>query len=209
MRSDALAPANHHEMNIESTLAPDEHAADAPLTTRPVTAWHAFVIGVAFVIAYVLLAWIARFYLVRPFSITPWNPAAGLALAFLLVFGIRYWPALAVASIATTLLLRGIPGVEYQQLLAPLALTAGYVAMAALLRGPLRFRLAFDRPSEIIKLVLVAAVGTLLIALVYVALFRSISSIGSMTFHDYRSIVLRFWIGHLIGIAINTPFCCC
>jgi two-component system sensor kinase FixL len=169
---------------------------------RLATMERALVIGAGFVVLYILLAWITRFYLVRPFAITPWNPAAGLALAFLLVFGIRYWPALAAAAIATSLLLRGIPPAPYTQLLAPVTLTAGYVAMAALLRGPLHFRLAFDRPREIVKLAAVATAGTLLLALAYVAVLRTV---GSMTEQDFKYIALRFWIGHLIGIVINTP----
>ncbi len=172
----------------------------APARLSPAS--RAFVIGAAFVLFYVLLAWLARFYMVRPFAITPWNPSGGLALAFLLAFGLRYWPALAIAATTTSLLLRGIPAAPYTQLLAPLVLTTGYIAMAALLLGPLKLRLAFDRPREIVKLCAVAAIGTLLIALAYVGVFRSI---GSMTAQDYNQIVLRFWIGHLIGIVINTP----
>ncbi len=162
----------------------------------------AFVIGTSFVVLYVVLAWIARFYMLRPFAITPWNPSAGLSLAFLLVFGIRYWPALAIATISTSLLLRGMPAAPYTQLLAPLTLTVGYMAMAALLRGPLQFRLSFDRLSEIVKLAAVAAVGTLLMAAAYIAVFRAI---GTMTEQEFGYIALRFWIGHLIGIVINTP----
>ena len=162
----------------------------------------AFAVGLTFVVLYILLAWLARFYMVRPFAITPWNPASGLALALLLAYGVRYWPALAAAAVSTSLLLRGIPEPPFTQLLAPLFLTIGYVTMAAVLLGPLKLRLAFDRPREIVKLCAVAAVGTLLIAIAYVAAFRSI---GTMSTQDYQQIVLRFWIGHLIGIVINTP----
>ena len=159
-------------------------------------------IGTGFVVLYVLLAWLARTYMARPFAITPWNPAGGFALALLLVFGIRYWPALGIASLLTSLLLRGIPQPPYTQLLAPLTLTLGYVAMAAILRGPLQFRLAFDRPAEIVKLVGVAVAGTFVMAIAYVAVFRAT---GRMAEQEFSHIVLRFWIGHLIGIVINTP----
>jgi hypothetical protein len=80
-------------------------------------------IGAGFVVLYVLLAWLARTYMARPFAITPWNPAGGFALALLLVFGIRYWPALGIASLLTSLLLRGIPQPPYTQLLAPVSYT--------------------------------------------------------------------------------------
>jgi two-component system sensor kinase FixL len=164
--------------------------------------WRAFAIGAAFVLIYVALAWLTRFYMVRPFSITPWNPSAGFALAFLLVCGIRYWPALAVAALTSALLLRGLPEPPYTQLLGPLSLTAGYVAMAAVLSGPLRFRIAFDRLGEIVKLAATAAIGTLLIALAYSAVLNLRES---LTTPDSQAVFLRFWIGHLIGVVINTP----
>jgi two-component system sensor kinase FixL len=182
-------------MNVSALRQPLFASATSP-------AVRALAISATFVVLYILFAWLARFYMVRPFAITPWNPASGLALAFLLAYGVRYWPALAVAAIGTSLLLRGIPEPPFTQLLAPLFLTVGYAAMAVILLGPLKLRLAFDRPREIVKLCAVAALGTLLIAVAYVAAFRSI---GTMSTQDYQQIVLRFWIGHLIGIVINTP----
>lgn len=176
--------------------------ADTNAILRLPSVYRALLIGASFVVLYVLLAWIARFYMVRPFAITPWSPSAGLSLAFLLIFGIRYWPALAIATLVTSLLLRGMPTAPYTQLLAPVILTVGYVSMAALLRGPLGFRLDFDRIREIVKLAAVSALGTLLMAIAYVAVFRAV---GSMTEQDFKYIALRFWIGHLIGIVINTP----
>ena len=166
------------------------------------TPWRAFAIGAAFIVIYVALAWLTRFYMVRPFAITPWNPSAGFALAFLLVCGIRYWPALAIAALTSALLLRGLPQPPYTPLLGPLSLTAGYVAMAAVLSGPLRFRIAFDRLGEIIKLAATAAIGTLLISLAYTAVLNLRET---LTAPDSHAILLRFWIGHLIGIVINTP----
>lgn len=172
--------------------------------TLPQLYWdhRTLLIGAGFVILYVLMACISRFYMVRPFAITPWNPAAGLALALLLIGGIRYWPAMAIAAFITSLLLRGIPPPPYTQLLAPLTLTLGYVAMAAILRGPLQFKPSFDRPAEIVKLICVAGAITFLMAIVYVAIFQAA---GSMKEQEFSQISLRFWIGHLIGIVINTP----
>ena len=159
-------------------------------------------IGGGFVLLYVLLSWLAHTTMTRPFAIAPWHPAGGIALALLLVFGIRYWPALGIAALSTALMLRDIPPFPYTPLLAPMILTLGYVVMAAILRGPLQFRLAFDHPAEIAKLVGVATAITFVMAVAYVAVFRGT---GGMPEQEFRPIVLRFWIGHLIGIVINTP----
>ncbi|HEV8520010.1 MAG TPA: ATP-binding protein [Burkholderiales bacterium] len=168
----------------------------------PLTKARAFAIAAAFVVCYLLLAWIARHYLIRPFAITAWNPNAGFSLALLLVFGLRFWPAIFVASCLASLLARGIPAPPFFQLLGPVAIAAGYVGMAALLRGPLGFRIEFNRLRDVSMLVAVAAIGTLLIAIAFVSVFRINDAMSAPVF---GRLVLRFWIGHLIGIVINTP----
>src|SRR5258706_7820817 len=102
-------------------------------------------IAAAFIGIYIFLDWATYLYAIRPFAITTWNPAAGLALAFLLVFGIRRWPALAIAAFAADVLVRGVPPPHlFFEPLGVGIITAGYVGMVAVLRGPLGFRNEFD-----------------------------------------------------------------
>jgi PAS domain S-box-containing protein len=159
-------------------------------------------IATIFIACYVLIGWATRSYMVRPFGITPWNPTAGLALALLLVFGVRFWPALAVATCISNLMARGIPAAPYLQLLIPVAITAGYAGMAGILRGPLGFRLEFDRLRDVLSLVAVTAAGTLLIAIVYVTVIDLDNPLPAV---EYQHTIFRSWIGHLVGIVINTP----
>lgn len=160
-------------------------------------------IAAAFVIIYVCLDWATYLYAIRPFAITTWNPAAGLALAFLLVFGIRQWPALALAVFAADSLVRGMmpPHMPFEPVGVGL-ITFGYVGMAALLRGPLNFRNQFDHLRDIALLITVAAAGSLLLAIAYVTLFRFQDLVLA---HDFQRAVVHFWIGDLIGIVTTTP----
>ena len=162
----------------------------------------ALCIALAFILVYVLLGWGARYYIVRPFEIVAWNPSAGLGLALLLICGLRYWPALAVASFATSLVVRGIPPPPYLQLLGPCIITAGYVAMAALLRGSIQFRGTLSHLRDLWKLLAVAAVGTLLMAIAFIGVYRFG---GLMNADDFWRFTSRFWIGHLLGVVIGTP----
>jgi len=105
----------------------------------PLTKARALAIAAAFVVCYLLLAWVARHYLVRPFAITAWKSqhwiltgAAARVRSALLARDL-------VASCVASVLARGIPAPPFLQLLGPVAITAGYVGMAALLRGPLAF----------------------------------------------------------------------
>ena len=162
----------------------------------------ALAVAAAFVAAYVVLDWATYLYAIRPFAITTWNPSAGLALALLLVFGIRLWPALAVAAFVADVLVRGVPPAPFFELLAACVITAGYVAMAALLRGPLGFRNEFDHLRDMAMLIVVSAVGTLFIALAYVTVFR----IGELVpAREFQPAVIQFWIGNLVGIMTTTP----
>ncbi len=173
----------------------------APLP-HPLPARRALIVATAFVAIYVVLDWATYLYAIRPFAITTWNPSAGLALALLLVFGIRLWPALAVAAFVADVLVRGVPPAPFFELLAACVITAGYVAMAALLRGRLGFRNEFDHLRDMATLIVVSAIGSLFIAIAYVTVYH----IGKLVpAHEFQPAVIRFWIGDLVGIVTTTP----
>ena len=174
--------------------------AAVPVGPDTLPARRALAIAAIFIVCYVALALATRAYLVRPFGITPWNPSAGLALALLLVFGTRFWPALAIATCIANLMIRGFPPPPFIQRLLPLTVTVAYAGMAALLRGPLGFRLEFDRLRDVLALITVAAVGTLLVAVTFVSIINLANPIA-----DINHTMMRSWIGHLLGILINAP----
>src|SRR3970040_1151140 len=78
---------------------------------HPLPARRALGIAAAFIACYVFLDWATYVYPIRPFAITLWHPAAGVALALLLVFGLRMWPAVAIAAFMAGIMVRGIPPV--------------------------------------------------------------------------------------------------
>ncbi len=160
-------------------------------------------IAAAFIGVYVFLDWATYLYAIRPFAITTWNPSAGLALAFLLVFGVRLWPALAIAAFAADALVRGAPQPHF--IFEPLGvciITAGYVGMVAALRGRLGFRNEFDHLRDMAVLIVVSAVGSLLLAIAYVTLYRFEDLVLA---HEFERAVIQFWIGDLVGIVTTTP----
>ena len=159
-------------------------------------------LGAAFVACYVFLDWATYIYPIRPFAITPWNPPAGLGLALLLVYGLRWWPALAAAVLLADVLVRGIPPLPVFGPLAAGVLTVGYVALAAALRGPLGFRSELEHVRDVAMLAVASALGTLLIAVAYVSIFRVGDTLPS---YQYLPAVIRFWIGDLIGVLTTTP----
>jgi hypothetical protein len=57
--------------------------------------------------SYLLLDWLSYVQPVLKLGITPWNPPAGLTLAYLLVFGPRWFGVTAVAALLSDVLVRG------------------------------------------------------------------------------------------------------
>ena len=169
---------------------------------HPLPARRALGVAAVFIVCYVFLDWATYVYPIRPFAITLWHPPAGLALALLLVFGMRMWPAIAIAIFMADILVRGVPPLPLLEPLATCVITVGYATMAALLRGPLGFCNEFDHLRDVSVLIIVSAFGTLLIAALYVSVYR----IGDLVpEQDFQRAAIRFWIGDWIGIVSTAP----
>lgn len=155
----------------------------------------------AYVVVYVFLDWVSYIYPVRPLAITPWNPPPGLSLVLLFVAGLRAWPALLAAAFLADLLVREIPASPLYLLVAAALVTAGYTAIAAILRR-LRFDPGFSRLRDLFWLAMVTVPAALVIALLYVGLFEIV---GVVRDEEFVASVLRFWIGDTIGIMVTVP----
>lgn len=152
--------------------------------------------------AYIALDWVSYVYALRPFNITPWNPPPGLSLALLLVYGLRWSPALFVASLAAEFAVRGVSAPLGFSVLSSLLVAIGYAALAWALLRIARFDPRFERLRDVTWFSAFAAIGTLALALAYVWLVLAGGFIATGRLPDY---VLRFWIGDMIGIIVTTP----
>lgn len=155
-----------------------------------------------YLVLYVLLDWISYIHPVLPVGITPWNPPPGLSLAFLLLFGLRNWPALFIAAFLAEVMVRDIPAALPWLIASSFALGACYAVMAALLTDKGRLGENFDSLGDLTRLLAVILPGTLIAALCYVALF---TAAGLVTGAGFFANVLRFWVGDAIGVMVVTP----
>ncbi len=160
-----------------------------------------FAIAVGYVVVYVLLDWLSYIQPVLKLGITPWNPTAGLTLALLRVRGARWAPATALAVFVAEELVRDAPAAW------PVLLAAS--AWIACLYGVLASVLArwspsphLDTPSGATRLIVSAAVATLLVAVGYVMLFVATSRLPMKL---ATGAVARYWVGDLNGILTLTP----
>jgi len=152
--------------------------------------------------AYIALDWVSYVYALRPFNITPWNPPPGISLALLLVYGLRWSPALFVASLASEFAVRGVSAPLGFSTLSSALVAIGYTALAWALLRVARFDPRFERLRDVTWFSAFVAIGTLAVALAYVGLVFAEGYIPAGRLPDY---VLRFWIGDMIGIIVTTP----
>ena len=161
----------------------------------------AFILA-GYIAAYVALDWVSYIHPLGPFAITPWNPPPGLSLAALLVYGLRFAPALFVAGLAAELIVRGWPASLAHTVLATAIVAAGYTAAAAVLRVRVRIDPTLAGVRDAVWFAGVVALSTLLIAAGYVAVY---AAAGQIAGEDFVRATLQFWVGDAIGILVTTP----
>lgn len=135
-------------------------------------------------------------------AVTPIWPSAGIAVAALLVLGLRAWPAVAVGAFITNFIVLGNGALAA-------AIAAGdtleSVIAAALTMRIARGRSAFERGPDIFRFTFVAAlVAPLVAALIGTVALRLADDIAP---GETWRIWLTWWLGDATGIALHTPLC--
>ncbi len=158
-------------------------------------------IGALYVVAYVALDALSFVQPMLKLGITPWNPDAGLTLAFLLMRGWRQAPWAAVAAMAAEVIVHHAPG-------PPLALVC-VSTLVAVGYGALAFQLAhrgFDQTLASRRAALELSIGSALAALAiasgYAAAF--VTS-GILPLNAAADAISRNWVGDLNGVLTLTP----
>lgn len=157
----------------------------------------------AYLLAYVWLDWVSYIHPVAPYAITVWNPPPGVSLALLFAFGLRYCPALFVASALAEVIVRHAGASIWETAAYAAILAAGYTGIAAFLLKPKRFDPSFNSLRDLVIFITAVGAGAMLVAACYVAAHVLA---GRFSWGEFPGHVLHFWVGDVIGIAITTPF---
>src|SRR5277367_7153844 len=86
--------------------------------------------GIGYVVSYVALDAVSYVQPLLKLGITPWNPDAGLTLAFLLLRGWRQAPWTAAAALLAEHLVRGAPAPPFTLICASVVIAVGYGTLA-------------------------------------------------------------------------------
>src|SRR5437870_12956255 len=132
-------------------------------------------------------------------SASPVWPPAGIALAALLLFGYRAWPAIFVGAFLVNVTTAGSPATSF-------AIASGNT-LEALVGAWLVNRFAggrdvFDRPQRVFRFALAAAISTVVSPVFGVT---SLALAGFADWTSYGAIWLTWWLGDATGDLVFTP----
>ncbi|HXF66118.1 MAG TPA: MASE1 domain-containing protein, partial [Burkholderiales bacterium] len=150
---------------------------------------------------YIVLDWASYFDPVGPFNITPWSPPPALAIAWMLLAGMRYAPAVFFSIFVAEVLVRDAPGGYSITLLTALTLATGYAGIAWALRALLPDGV-LRSTRQLTQFAGVVVAGTGVIGLAFVGTLEIAGLIPAISFLDAWS---RFWIGDAVGVLVTGP----
>ncbi|MGE0736652.1 MAG: MASE1 domain-containing protein [Alphaproteobacteria bacterium] len=158
--------------------------------------------GAAFVLLYLGVDWVSFVYPIAGFAITPWNPAAGLSLATLLLIGPAAAPLVFAGALLADIVVRGFP-VPSIAVVIGCAVVAVFYCLVAM---PLRTRLG---PAAKIRSVrdlgLLFAGGVAAASLAAIGFVAPLVLFGHLAPERFVEAALRYWVGDSIGVIAFTP----
>jgi len=135
-------------------------------------------------------------------GITAWYPPVGFTYAFLLIFGIRFLPVVALALVCSSTLVYRFPDPLYMHLCWGLLMAVVYSLAAEILRSQIGRDQRLKYARSVAWLVVVAAVTSAGLAVVNVVTLLSRDLFQA----EVVNAVAHWWIGEMVGILTLTPF---
>ncbi|MDR6772433.1 ATP-binding protein [Azospirillum sp. BE72] len=154
----------------------------------------------AYLAAHMFLDWISFIHAVSSINITPWNPPAGLMMGLSVLLGLRAVPLVWLGLTAADIVVRDLPVALGTALLANGIVALGYGAAGGVLRKIIDPGLSSLR--DIVLLLGGSAAAVLVIGLGFIAVH---TAAGLFDWARFPEVLLRFWTGEIIGIAVLTP----
>jgi PAS domain S-box-containing protein len=134
-------------------------------------------------------------------SITSWSPSSGLAMALLIVKGMRCTPLVMVAEVLSGITLPTVPVSVVPVFIESLLVTASYSGAALILRH-VGLQAGIRGSGDAVTLLIVTVVNSGLVAGGFVAAY---AAAGIVPWTGFCAAAFHFWIGDAIGIVVLTP----
>lgn len=152
-----------------------------------------------------LVVWCALDYVgflfeVAP-GISPWYPPHGWSVAFLLMFGLKFWPLLLVGPLIMGSLI-WLKGEFLALAMISICICCGY-SLAALAMQRLQFNRTMKTMRDASILLSVGVVSSFLVAL---ASILSLAVNGLVEWPEFMAAFFAFWAGDTLGVICLAPF---
>lgn len=158
--------------------------------------------GIVFVGLYLV---IERVSFIHPWAvtgITAWSPQIAVVFALLLVRGLRGAPAVFLAMLSSELLLRAAPAAVSVALLCAVLAALGYAAAGFALAYQLSARARIRSLQDFAWMLGIVSVAPAVVGALYVGIH---AFFGLIEWGAYPLALLRYWIGHVVGILTLLP----
>jgi len=164
-------------------------------------------VRVALLVALYLISWYALDLIALRFESAPeiqiWYPPSALDVVLLLVFGMRFAPALLLNTFVHDWFVTGRHLPLGTLIIFDLTTTLGYTVACALLLRKLRINPRLRRLRDVVWFTIIAAlIAPLVIALLQATNF---AAIGLIPWSDWLISTLNYWAGDSTGIGMLAP----
>jgi PAS domain S-box-containing protein len=187
------------EEAVDNIMRARERAARIGWSASP--GCRAAALSVCYVALYLTLDRLSFIGALHGIGITPWNPSTGLAMALLIIKGLRYAPLVMAAELLSGAALPIAPISPLPVSLGSLVVTAGYTGAAAILRHA-GLQTGIRRSSDVVMLLIVTIISSGLVASGFVATY---AAAGIVPWRGFAEAGFHFWIGDAIGIVVLLP----
>lgn len=155
-----------------------------------------WLIGIAFLAAYLGLNVMTARYQFQALGITLWSPDDGLAV-LVLMEGVKFLPFVLAGAMLADVLVSQVHHNFHIVILAESALTLGYLALAVTLRDVLKFNLRRGDLANLLTMIATVSAGAILTALIYCGVLYLA---GTLPGYQFVAALRHFWIGDTVGI---------
>jgi two-component system sensor kinase FixL len=173
----------------------------ASVARRIAPAGRVAALSVGYIALYVTLDRLSFVGALHGIAITPWSPSSGLAMALLIIKGVRFAPLAMAGELLSGVTIPTVPVSPASVWLEALVVTACYTGAAAILRHA-GLQAGIRGSRDAVMLLVVAVVGSGLAAASFVVIF---AAAGVVPWNSVAEAGYHYWIGDAIGIAVFAP----
>jgi PAS domain S-box-containing protein len=163
--------------------------------------WRTMTLSIGYVALYLAFDRFSFIGTLHGIGITPWSPTAGLAIALLIIKGLRYSPLILAGELFSGCMLPTVSPPAMPIFLGSVAVTAGYVSVVTVLRH-VGFQADLRRSSDTVLLLITTIIGSGFVASGFVG---SYAVSGMVPWSAVAEAGFHYWIGDAIGIVVLLP----